>query len=150
MKSGVTAADWAEQQVTAVRDDPAGRLVLMQRCYYGPYGSAPRHLPYRRAATSFMRWQLQRGLLQPPSSDRPGSPWWRAVNERILRDGCEAVGLSGDLPGPTSSRTVHHWLSFADYPTSRPGTGRTTAAWSPLTSSIVTSRRRRMPPSASS
>jgi hypothetical protein len=94
------AAAWADQQVTAVRDDPAGRLALMQRCYYGPFGKAPRHLPYRRAATSFMRWQLQRGVLQPPFSDRPGSPWWRAVNERILRDGCEAVGLSGDLPGP--------------------------------------------------
>jgi hypothetical protein len=41
------------------------------------------------------------------------------VNERVLRDGCEAVALSGDLPGPGSSRTVDHWLSFADYPTAR-------------------------------
>jgi hypothetical protein len=41
------------------------------------------------------------------------------VNERILRDGCEAVGLSGDLSGPASSRTVDHWLSFADYPAAR-------------------------------
>jgi hypothetical protein len=119
VESGVTAGAWAHQQVTAVRDDPAGRLALMQRCYYGPFGRAPRHLPYRRAATSFMRWQLQRGVLQPPFGDRPGSPWWRAVNERILRDGCEAVALSGDLPGPASSRTVDHWMSFADYPTAR-------------------------------
>jgi len=91
----------------------------MERCYYGPYGKAPRHLPYRRAALSFMRWQLRRGVLQPPLSDRPGSPWWRAVNERILRDGCEAVALSGNLPGPASSRTVDYWLSFADYPAAR-------------------------------
>jgi hypothetical protein len=119
VKSGVTAAAWAEQQVTAVRDDPAGRLALMQRCYYGPFGKAPRHLPYRRAATSFMYWQLQRGVLQPPFSDRPGSPWWRAVNERILRDGCEAVALSGGFPGPASSRTVDYWMSFADYPIAR-------------------------------
>jgi hypothetical protein len=119
VRSGVPATEWAEQQVAAVRDDPAGRLALMQRCYYGPFGHAPRHLPYRRAATSFMRWQLQRGVLLPAFSDRPGSPWWRAVNERILRDGCEAVALTGGLPGPTSSRTVDHWLSFADYPTAR-------------------------------
>ena len=66
-----------------------------------------------------MRWQLQRGVLQPPFSERPGSPWWRAVNERILRDGCEAVGLSGNLPGPASSATVDYWMSFADYPTAR-------------------------------
>ncbi|MFE7797324.1 hypothetical protein [Nocardia sp. NPDC057440] len=119
MSSAGTAAVWAEQQIAAVRDDPAGRIALMQRCYHGPFGRAPRHLPFRRAATSFMRWQLRRGLLQPPSSDRPGSPWWRAVNERILRDGCEAVALSGDHSGPTSSRTVDFWKSFADHPTAR-------------------------------
>ena len=119
MKSGVTAEAWADQQVSAVRDDPGGRLALMERCYYGPYGRAPRHLPYRRAAMSFMRWQLRRGVLQPAFSDRPGSPWWRAVNERVLRDGCEAVALSGDLPGVPSSRTVDSWMSFADYPTAR-------------------------------
>jgi hypothetical protein len=117
--SGVPAATWAEQQVASVRDDPAGRLALMERCYYGPFGRAPRHLPFRRAALSFMRWQLRRGVLQPPFSGRPGSPWWRAVNERILRDGCEAVGLSGNLPGPASSPTVDYWMSFADYPTAR-------------------------------
>ena len=91
----------------------------MERCYYGPFGKAPRHLPFRRAAMSFMSWQLRRGVLQPAFSDRPGSPWWRAVNERILRDGCEAVGLSGDLSGPASSRTVDYWMSFADYPVAR-------------------------------
>jgi hypothetical protein len=84
----MTAAAWAEQQVAAVRDDPSGRLALMQRCYYGPFGKAPRHLPYRRAAVTAMQWELRRGVLQPPFSDRPGSPWWRAVNERVLRNGC--------------------------------------------------------------
>jgi hypothetical protein len=117
--SGVPAAAWAEQQVASVRDDPAGRLSLMERCYYGPFGRAPGHLPFRRAALSFMHWQLRRGVLQPPFSERPGSPWWRAVNERILRDGCEAVGLSGRLPGPASSHTVEYWMSFADYPSAR-------------------------------
>jgi hypothetical protein len=114
-----TAATWAEQQVALVRDDPAGRFAVMGRCYYGPFGNAPRHLPFRRAALSFMRWQLRRGVLAPPFSDRPGSPWWRAVNERILRDGCEAVGLSGNPFGPASSRTVENWMSFVDYPVAR-------------------------------
>jgi hypothetical protein len=41
------------------------------------------------------------------------------VNERLLRDGCEAMALSGDLDGPASSRTVDYWMSFADYPTAR-------------------------------
>ena len=68
---------------------------------------------------SFMRWQLRRGVLEPVHSDRPGSPWWRAVNERLLRDGCEAVALSGGLAGPASSRTVDYWMSFAVRPTAR-------------------------------
>jgi hypothetical protein len=66
-----------------------------------------------------MRWQLRRGVLEPLTNMRPGSPWWPAVNERLLGDGCEAVGLSGDLGGPASSRTVDYWKSFADNPTAR-------------------------------
>jgi hypothetical protein len=113
------AAVWADQQIAAVRDDPSARVALAERTYHGPYGRAPRHLPYRRAAMSFMRWQLQRGVLAPADSDRPGSPWWRAVNERLLRDGCETVALSGDLGGRPSSRTVEQWMSFADEPNAR-------------------------------
>ena len=66
-----------------------------------------------------MRWQLRRGVLEPAHNERPGSPWWRAVNERLLRDGCEAVALTGERAGPASSRTVDHWLSFAEAPTAR-------------------------------
>jgi hypothetical protein len=116
---GVTAAAWADEQAAAVRDDPGARLALVERSYGGPFGKAPRHLPYRRAAMSFMRWQLRRGVLEPPCSDRPGSPWWRAVNERLLRDGCEAVALSGGLADPVSSQSVDHWMSFAESPTAR-------------------------------
>jgi hypothetical protein len=116
---GPSAASWAEEIVGSVRGDPACRLSLMERCYHGPFGRAPRHLPYRRAALSFMHWQLRRGVLQPPFADRPGSPWWRAVNERIIRDGCEAVALSGSLPGPSSSGTVDNWMAFVDRPTAR-------------------------------
>jgi hypothetical protein len=119
MRPGASASAWAQQQVASVRDDPAGRMALMERCYHGPFGGAPRHLPFSRAAMSFMRWQLRRGVLQPPFSDRPGSPWWRAVNERILRDGCETVGLSGDLPGPVPAPPVGHWMAFAGHPTAR-------------------------------
>jgi hypothetical protein len=119
MQARATAAAWADEQVAAVRDDPAARIALVERSYRGPFGEAPRHLPFRRAAMSFMRWQLRRGVLEPPHGTRPGSPWWRAVNERLLRDGCEAVALSGDFDGPSSSPAVDHWMSFADQPTAR-------------------------------
>jgi hypothetical protein len=102
-----------------VRDDPAGRLALMARVFRGPTGRAPRHLPFRRAALSFMRWQARRGVLNPLDGSPPGSMWWRAVNERLLRDGCETIALLGGLAGEPSSRAVRLWLEFAEKPTGR-------------------------------
>jgi hypothetical protein len=89
------------------------------RTYHGPTGRAPRHLPFRRAALSFMRWQVDRGVLNPPDASPPGSGWWRAVNERLLRDGCESVALSGGLAGEPSSQAVRLWLRFIARPTGR-------------------------------
>ena len=66
-----------------------------------------------------MRWQLTRGVLAPLEATPPGSPWWRAVNERLVRDGCEAVARSAGLGGMPSSRTVELWMSFVADPTAR-------------------------------
>src|SRR5256885_3382475 len=109
----------ARAQVAAVRDDPSARLELITRTYHGPTGRAPRHLPFRRAGLSFMRWQVERGLLDPLGTSPPGSVWWRAVNERLLRDGCESLALSGGLGGEPSSQAVRLWLQFIASPTGR-------------------------------
>jgi hypothetical protein len=113
------AVAFAERQVAAVRDDPAARLALMTRLFRGPTGRAPRHLPFRRAALSFMRWQTQRGVLNSLDAPRPGSVWWCAMNERLLLDGCEAVALLGGSDGEPSSRAVRLWLEFGATPTGR-------------------------------
>ena len=115
--AGALAA--AEAQVAAVRDDPAARLALMARLFRGPTGSAPRHLPFRRAALSFMRWQARRGVLDPLDASPAGSVWWRAVNERLLRDGCETIALLGGSAPAPSSPAVRLWLDFAARPTGR-------------------------------
>ena len=109
----------AEAQVAAERDDPAARLALIAGVFRGPTGRAPRHLPFRRAALSFMRWQARRGVLNPLDATPPGSVWWRAVNERLLRDGCETVSLLGGLAGEPSSQAVRLWLTFSEKPTGR-------------------------------
>jgi hypothetical protein len=109
----------AQAQVASVRDDPRGRLALITQTYHGPTGRAPRHLPFRRAALSFMRWQAQRGLLNPLDGSPPGSPWWRQMNERLLQDGCESVALAGGMAGEPSSPTVRLWLDFISTPTAR-------------------------------
>jgi hypothetical protein len=113
----VGALGVAEARVAAVRDDPAARLALMARLFHGPTGRAPRHVPFRLAALSFMRWQAHRGVLNPVNASAPGSAWWRAMNERLLRDGCESVGLLGGLAGEPSSNAVRLWLEFGAGPT---------------------------------
>jgi glyoxylase-like metal-dependent hydrolase (beta-lactamase superfamily II) len=53
-----TAAERAASQVAAVRDHPRARLRLLGDTYGGPTGTAPDHLPFRRAALSFINADL--------------------------------------------------------------------------------------------
>src|SRR5262245_8486564 len=64
-----------------------------------------------------MRWQVQRGLLNPLHTSPSGSVWWRAMNERLLRDGCEVIALIRGFSGDPSSQAVLAWLDFAATPT---------------------------------
>ena len=77
------------QMVAEVRDDPAGRIRLATDAYAFRRGGR-RYRPYGKAVVAFMRWQRARGVLNPLDADMPGSPWWRAVNEDLLRDTIEA------------------------------------------------------------
>jgi hypothetical protein len=119
MSSPSTAAARAAARVAEVRDDPHARFELCASIYDGPHGWSRRHLRFRRAALSFMRWQVSRGVLASLEAEVPGSRWWRAVNERLLRDGCEMVARSGGLGGAPSSETIELWMSFAAEPTAR-------------------------------
>jgi hypothetical protein len=105
--------------VNAVLDDPDGRLRLLRDLYDDPTGRATAHLPYRRAATAFMIWQLHRGLLNSLTGPAPGSPWWRAVNERLLLDTCEARAIADGVPGEPSTAGVTAGLEFIALPTPR-------------------------------
>jgi hypothetical protein len=66
-----------------------------------------------------MEWQLRRGLLNPCDGERPGSPWWRAVNERLVRDTCEARLRDLGHLGLPSSPSVDPSVRFALQPSPR-------------------------------
>ncbi|MEU6708190.1 hypothetical protein [Streptomyces wuyuanensis] len=110
------AAARAEQQVARVRDDPAGRYALAREFYRQATGPRRR---YGRAELSFLRWSLARGVLAPETSDPPGSAWWRAVNERLLRDKAEAHLLCAGGAGPPSAPSVECWADFIRAPSPR-------------------------------
>ncbi|MBW0014959.1 hypothetical protein [Mycobacterium sp.] len=109
------AADVAAARVAAVREDPGGRLALMRELYEVPAEADRGHLPFRQAASAFMGWQLRRGLLNP----KGGSPWWRAINERLLRDGWEARALAFGHPGGPSSAGVAASVEFIRRPSAQ-------------------------------
>ncbi|MBB5788460.1 hypothetical protein [Jiangella mangrovi] len=104
----------AAERVAAVRDDVGARLALATQFY----ARRPGIRAYGRAQLAFMRWQARRGVLGPS-----GSPWWRAVNEGLLRDGWEAAALldSGDADDTPRdcSPAVEQWLRFLANPSPR-------------------------------
>lgn len=113
------AADAAANAVAAVRDDPVARLQLASSSYEDPEGRSARHIPFRRAALSFMRWELERGVLNGLDARPPGSRWWRAMNERLLRDGHEAALRTRGYGGTRSSPTIGFWDAFIADPVAR-------------------------------
>ena len=115
----VPAAAVADERVAGVRADPRGRLALLRTLYELPPDVDRGYLPYRRAASAFMGWQLRRGLLNPPSGPAPGSPWWRAVDEALIRDTTEARELAFGRPGDPRTPGVAATLDFISRPTAR-------------------------------
>lgn len=114
-----SAAAYALSAVEGVRDDPQARLALLRGLYEVPQGVDRGYLPYRRAASAFMGWQLRRGLLNPHTDPWPGSPWWRAQNEALLRDTAEARALAFGRDGDPSGPGVGAHLDFIQHPTAR-------------------------------
>jgi hypothetical protein len=102
--------------VAAVRHDPDRRLRLASIYYHDRPGRVSIRA-YRRAEVAFMHWQVSRGVLAPPEGRPPGSPWWRAVNEGLLRDAWEADLLLMGRPGSASRPAVSHWVDFLRRPT---------------------------------
>jgi len=92
---------------------------MMRGLYEVPREVDRGYLPYRRAATAFMNWQLRRGLLNPQGHPAPGSPWWRALNEALLHDTAEARAIAFGYPGEPSRPAVAAHLDFIHHPTAR-------------------------------
>ncbi|MFC6885568.1 MULTISPECIES: hypothetical protein [Actinomadura] len=68
---------------------------------------------YGRAELSFLRWAIARGVL----GNETGSPWWRAVNDRLLRDKTEAdLNARSPRASAPSGRPVELWGEFIAAP----------------------------------
>jgi hypothetical protein len=101
----------ARKRFATVRDDPEGRYALAESFYAAHPVPGPDW--YGRSVLAFMRWEIERGVLNPAGdTKRPGSPWWRKVNEMILRDAVEGGMLAdaGLANGETAPAT--RWAEY--------------------------------------
>ncbi|WP_131732863.1 hypothetical protein [Actinomadura formosensis] len=103
----IDAVGTAAMRVRDAADGVERRLWLAAGFYVGDRAR------YGRAELSFLRWEIARGVLNPPDGEPAGSPWWRAVNDRLLHDKAEAALLDGGEP---SSRSVALWGEFVRDP----------------------------------
>jgi hypothetical protein len=111
-----TAAEIAAERVAAARATPIQRLELAARSFDCGLSPADAWSRFARSELAFLRHEIARGVLAHPDAERPGSRWWRAVNERLLHDTAEATLLMQGYAGPPSSRSVELWLAFTDEP----------------------------------
>ena len=85
-----TAAEFALEKVSRVRDDPDARLELLCRLYAGPSGDGTTHLPYRRAAAAFVSGSCAAGfsdrctvrIRAVPGGGRSTSGWFATDGKR--------------------------------------------------------------------
>ena len=113
---GEDAAAVADARFAAVRDDTTGRLALARSMYEEPADARSPRSRFRRAALAFMQWMASRGVLEPLDAQRPGSRWWRAMNERVVRDSCEAFLHATGHDGSPSNAAVEQWTAFVARP----------------------------------
>jgi hypothetical protein len=105
----------AAARVDAVGDSIEGRYRLAADFYRKPHATHGCRR-YADAELSFLRWEIQRGVLNPLTGERPGSPWWRAINDELQRDKVEAQLLAGASAGEASSHHVELWREFLRAP----------------------------------
>jgi hypothetical protein len=115
LMSNGTIASLAKARVDAVRDSTADRYRLAAEFYGGQHAGTERSR-YQRAELSFLRWEIQRGVLNAPDLKRPGSLWWRGVSQTLLCDKVEADLLSRGAARSLSSRRVELWAQFIRAP----------------------------------
>jgi hypothetical protein len=111
------AAAVAAERVAAARDTPEARLELAA-AFYDSRSGGDAAAGFGRSELAFLRFQIDRGVMNPTTGPSPGSAWWRAVSERLLRDTSESGLLADGHTGEPSSRSVEIWLEFLDRPSS--------------------------------
>ncbi len=113
----------ARDMVSAVEDDPQGRLKLREDFYqkYGfPTLEHKGKAGFGNSELDFLRWEIKRGVLNPLDAPQPGSPWWRKVNADFLYQSTLAGLIADQFPDTTDTPIdTGLWLPYIRKPGSQ-------------------------------
>lgn len=108
----------AKEIVLAVSNNPEGRYQLRYE-FYQKYGDSfdPKKEGLGNSELAFMKWEIQRGTLNPMDATQPGSRWWREVNSHFLYVAtlAQLIKESGDTYDNLSV-PVNFWLDYINGP----------------------------------
>jgi hypothetical protein len=108
----------ARRRVLAVSDDTGARLALRETWYerYGA-GTLLDPLGFGRSEIDFMKWEIERGVLNALGAAQPGSDWWRAVNSTLLYH-AELAGLvvENRLTHEVLAEETRAWIDYIQKP----------------------------------
>jgi hypothetical protein len=101
-----------------LRDEPEA-LYRRREAFYARCGGARRGPGYGRSELAFMRWEIDRGLLNPVAHPtRPGSPYWRGTNLAIARDS-ELAALARERRVALRDERLARWGEYLAGPSPR-------------------------------
>lgn len=104
----------ARDRVARAEDDPETRYRLRQEFYrtygFGSLGTAG----YGSSELAFMRWEIERGLLNPlDHPEQPGSPYWRKANAALCYYAeLGALAYEAGVPRMAVGREARAWLDY--------------------------------------
>lgn len=110
----VEICEQARQQVLEVADSPDGRYQLCTTFYqrYG-YGGGT---GFGSSELEFIKWEIDRGVLNSLQSAQPGSQWWRAVNAGLLWHAACAAALHEADPDAQITGPIKYWMAYLRAP----------------------------------
>jgi hypothetical protein len=114
----IEAQTW--KYVDTLKDSPQARLMSREVFYEKYGGGTPAHkFGYGESELAFLRWE-ERGVLEPPGADPPGSPWWSEVNLWfIYLSELGARAREAGLPKEELPMPAQFWVDFIDRPGSQ-------------------------------
>ncbi len=109
----------AQRIVEGVSDSPEGRYDL-RLAFYKKYGHAidPEKDGLGNSELAFMRWEIDRGVLNPLNGAKPGSLWWRKVNSHFLYVSqlAQLIYEEGLTFNDALDHPVIHWINYIKTP----------------------------------